>query len=100
MVLVAFGLDDVAGGAGSGPDVGEARGERGQAEPEPLRGAVVRDDVRGGELPDDLLGLRMAVGDVAAAAAAVPRRSQHAAKRLEPGVPQVDEVAGQPQALG
>src|SRR5260370_31344410 len=100
MVLAAFLLDDVAGGADGGPDVGEARRERGQAEPVPVRGAVVRDDVRRGELPDDLLGLRMAVADVAAAAAAVPRRGQRAADRLEPGTAQGDEVAGQPQALG
>src|SRR5277367_6333987 len=100
MVLTAFALDEVASGADGGPDVGEAGGERGQAEPEPVRGAVIRDDVPGGELPDDLLGLRMAVADVAAAAATISRRGQRAAKRLEPGAAQVDEVAGQPQALG
>src|SRR5438876_5974615 len=98
-MVLAFGLDDGAGGGDGGPDVGEAGGERGQAEPEPVRGAVVGDDVRVGEQLDEPLGPRVAVRDVAAAAAAVPRRGQGTAERLEPGIAQLDEVARQLQAL-
>ena len=50
-------LNQVAGSGSRGPDVGKAGGERGQAEPEPIRGAVIRDDVRRVEPGDDLLGL-------------------------------------------
>src|SRR5438046_9191626 len=99
MVLALFGLDDGPGGGDGGPDVGVARGERGQAEPEAVRGAVVGDDVRRGEQLDEPFSLRVAVRDVAAAAAAVPRGGQGAAERLQPGIPQLDEIAGPLLAL-
>ena len=92
--------DEVAGGLGGVPHVGEARGERGQAEPEPVRGAVVGDDALLGQPRHDPLGFGMAEADVAAAPAGLPRRGDRAAERDQPGVGELDQVGGQPHALG
>jgi len=73
---------------------------RGGSEPEPARGPVVADDPGLDEGLADPPRLGVAQADVRPPPGGIPRRGQHAAERRQPGVRQVDEVAGQQDPFG
>src|SRR5487761_1278289 len=89
----------VAGGRRGVPDVGEAGGQRGQAETEPAWRAVGGDDLRFGQLGDDRLSVRMPEGEVAAAPGRVTGGRELAAERFQPLGGQLGQVTGEPDAL-
>ena len=90
---------DPADDVGGVPDVGEAAGDRRRPQPEPVRGPEVADHPGLDERLVEPDGLRVAQAYVRAAARGVTRRGEAEAERDQPGVRELDQVAGEPHSL-
>ena len=95
--LLAAG--DPADDVGGVPDLGEAAGDRRWPQPEPVRGAEVADHPGLGERLVELDGPRVMQADVRPAARGIARRGEAETQRGQPGVRELDQVAGEAHSL-